>query len=219
MNFEEFIRPENSNENRIKDPSETSETEETSETNEEEQVDNEVELNVQKAVVESLAADKAEQTEEIKKLRRENYDLKSEVYQLKEKISEMKSQLENVGDLLSKNTESRESNQVSLLDRLPEINDRFEGETRDQILEVLAEARASAEKDGKLRRAQLLEAVILANVPTGNLAKRRAALDKLFAENQYIVSGPVIEELDKQGIPYKHGEEYLLPLEIIKRNY
>ena len=176
-------------------------------------------LDVQKAVVESLAADKAEQDEKLDTLQNENAVLKAEIAQLKKKIAEMKTTLENVGDVLAKNTESTTANQVALLDRAPELDERFPGETHDQILEVLKDARSAAEKDGRIRRAQILESVLVANEPTGSLAKKRAALEKLFADNANILSGSVIDELKKAGIAYKNGEEYLLASEIIKRTY
>ena len=213
MNFEEFIRPiEDEQPTEIKDNS-------TEETPIAEALEESVELDVQKQVVEALAADKAEQDEEIKKLRKENYQLKSDVYRLKETIAELKNQLDGVGEILSKNTELKESNQVAILERLTEVDDKFEGETRDHILEALKEARDAAESSGRLRRAQVLEAVLLANQPHGNLAKRREELEKIFKDNQYIVSGTVIEQLNKLGLPYKHGEDYLLPKEILARNF
>ena len=176
-------------------------------------------LDVQKAVVESLAADKAEQDEKLSMLLKENNSLKSELAQLKNKVNEMKSALENVGDLLAKNAETELSNKVTLLERDAEINDRFQGETRDHVLEVIREACKEAEKEGRIRRAQLLESVLIANQPVGNLEKKRAALEKFFNDNGNILSGPVIQELEKCGISHKKGEEYLLPAEIIKRTY
>ena len=177
------------------------------------------ELDVQKAVVESLAADKAEQDERIGTLIKENASLKSQVSQLQEKIDEMKASLAKVGDVLAANAEGTNSNKVSLLDRDPELNDRFPGETRDHVLEVVREARDAAEKEGRLRRAQLLESVLVANVPLGTLAKKREALMKFFNENGNILSGPVIAELEKCGIAHKKGEDYLLPGEIIRNMY
>jgi len=183
-------------------------------------------LDVQKAVVESLAADKAEQDEKLDSLVQENSRLKSEIGNLKSKITnlqdqitEMKKSLENVGDVLAKNAEGSESNKIALLDRNSELDDRFPGETRDHVLEVLREARDDAEKDGRLRKAQVLESVLVANEPVGTLAKNRRELEKFFATNANILSGPVIEELTKRGISHKKGEEYLLPSEILKRIY
>ena len=179
----------------------------------------EEELDVQKAVVESLAADKAEQDERIDTLQKENASLKSQISDFKSQIEEMKAALAKVGDVLAANESNELSNKVALLDREPELNDRFPGETRDHVLEVIKEARDAAEKDGRLRRAQLLESVLVANVPLGNLAKKREALKHFFNENANIISGPVIAELEKCGISYKNGEDYLLPDEIIKRTY
>jgi len=176
-------------------------------------------LDVQKAVVESLAADKAEQDERLAGLVRENNRLRSELAKQNEQIAEMKKALENVGDVLSKNAEGTASSKIALLDRDPELDDRFPGETRDHVLEVLREAREAAEKDGRLRRAQVLESVLVANDPVGTLAKKRSELTKFFADNANILSGPVIEELTKRGISHKKGEEYLLPGEILKRIY
>ena len=177
------------------------------------------ELNVQRAVVESLAADKAEQDERIVTLQKENDSLKSQVASLQSSLEEAKASLAKVGDVLARNEETPTSSTVALIDRDPELRDRFPGETRDHVLEVIREARDAAEKDGRLRRAQLLESVLVANEPIGNLAKKRAALEKFFADNANIMSGPVIAELEKCGISHKNGETYLLPREILKRTY
>ena len=177
------------------------------------------ELDVQKAVVESLAADKAEQDERIVVLQKENTALKSELATIKAQAEEMKTALAKVGDVLAKNAETEGSSKIALIDRDPELNDRFPGETRDHVLEVIREARDAAERDGRLRRAQVLESVLVANEPVGNLLKKRMALEKFFNDNANIMSGPVIAELEKCGIPHKNGETYLLPGEILKRTY
>ena len=191
------------------------------------------EIDVQKAVVESLAADKAEQDEvisflkqskaeqEIKigSLRANNAALQSEVNTLRKKLQQALIELGNVGDLLAKNADGDGSNKIALLDRNIELDDRFEGETRDHVIEVLREARDAAEKAGRTRRAQILESVLVVNEPHGELAKRRAELEKLFADNANLINGLVIQELEKRGISHKKGEEYLLPSEIITRTY
>lgn len=184
------------------------------------------ELDVQKAVVESLAADKAIQDERISALQAENAALKADAAKLTEdcakltaEVAELKASLEKMGDALAANTEATGANTIALLDRNPEIDDRFPGETRDQVLEVIREARDAAEKDGRIRRAQLLESVLVSNEPSGNLAKKRAALEKFFNDNANVLTGPVIDELKRCGISHKNGEEYLLPAEILKRTY
>lgn len=222
MNFEEFLDDEA--------PKASANEEIAEETSEEDAADS---IDVQKAVVESLAADKAEQAETIAALRAENAELRKNILELKKEaaalveraeavkrqMSEQKSALEKVGDVLAINADNGLSNKVSLLDRDIDVPDRFVGETRDHVIEVVREARDKAEAEGRLRRAQVLEGVLAANEPEGTLAKKRAALEKLFAENGSIVSGLVIEQLEKMGISHKNGDEYLLPAEIINRNY
>jgi len=231
MNFEEFLTKKKETENQEYSDEHTdiqSVEEETSA------------LDVQKAVVESLAADKAEQDEIIAKIKEENIFLTAEVERLKadnerlenianesnrkvagllQQISQQREALEKVGDVLSKNSEAEASNKIALLDRDVEIPDRFPGETRDHVLLAIKEAKEKAEAEGRIRRAQVLEGVMVANESSGNLDKKRENLEKFFKNNQNILSGPVIEELVKYGISYKNGEEYLLPSEIVKRNY
>lgn len=192
----------------------------------EETVTEEIELDVQKAVVESLAAEKVECDERISSLEAENTRLTGENEELnkiktalEEKLAVCEKELSKVGEILSANSESETSNKVALLDRNIDLPDRFIGETREQVLEVIKEARDKAEAEGRLRRAQVLEGVLVANEPTGELAAKRAALEKFFNDNANILSGPVISELERCGISYKNGEEYLLPAEILRRTY
>jgi actin-related protein len=207
MNFEDFIREESA-------PVDTPVEEDASE------------IDVQKAVVEALAADKAEIEEEVKSLREkenflseENTRLAAEVARLKEEFERALDSQKKIDEFLSKEVENDGRDKVALLDRSFELPDRFEGETRDHVIEILREAKITAEKDGRLRRAQILEAVLLENEPVGILAEKRAALEKLFADNQYILNGEVINRLDKLTIQHKCGENYLLPTEIVKRLY
>lgn len=176
-------------------------------------------VDVQKAVVEALAADKVEQNEQLESIHRENEQLKSEISRLKENMAEMAAALANVGDVLAKNAEGETSSKIALIDRNIELEDRFLGETRDQVLEVIKEARDAAEMDGRIRRAQLLESVLAVNEPVGNLAKKRASLTKFFNDNGNILSGLVIAELERSRISHKKGEEFLLTTEILKRTY
>ena len=222
MNFEEFLDDASPKAQPAEQPAEEVAEEATADS-----------IDVQKAVVESLAADKAEQAETISALRAENAELKKSIDELKKNIAELtdraeaakkqmldqKAALEKVGDVLATNADNGLSNKVALLDRDIDVPDRFIGETRDHLLEVVREARDKAEAEGRLRRAQVLEGVLAANEPEGTLAKKRASLEKLFADNGNLVSGPVIAELEKMGISHKNGDEYLLPVEIINRNY
>ena len=95
MNVEEFLQGNKS------DTAEEKEiTEESFELSEQEDV--EVELDVQKAVVESLAADKAEQDEHINRLENDKAALTSEVEKLKKELTDTKAELEKVKAELAK---------------------------------------------------------------------------------------------------------------------
>lgn len=197
------------------------------------------ELDVQKAVVESLAEDKAKldealasktnalaaKTEEVADLKKTIETLEAKVSELQLKAAAAEARAAELSTKLAAeqsrqiDLQERNPNALALLDRDVELPDRFPGESRDHVLEVIKEARDRAEAEGRLRRAQVLEAVLVANEPNGTLEKERAELEKLFNENGNILSGPVLEELAKKGIPHKNGEEYLLPAEIIKRTF
>lgn len=233
MNFEEFLQP------KQEQVSVKSTVETVSEEPEE--------LDIQKVVVEELAADKAQQDEEIKHLKvriseleselsvkngelealkaGEVVQLKSELDAAKAAISSLKVEYDKVkAELDAERTkeidlQERNPNALALLDRDVDLPDRFPGETRDQVLEVVREARDKAEKEGRIRRAQVLEGVLVANEPNGNLAKKRAALEKFFNDNGNILSGEVIAQLERCGISHKKGDEYLLPSEILLRTY
>ena len=207
MNFEEFLSDEkedNASEENFTEPEE---------------------LDVQKAVVEALAADKAKLDIQLEEMQKRIGDLEKTVEEKSVQIADLKSTIEELEKKLFNEKErqfdeqSRNPNSLALLDRDVELPDRFPGETRDHVLEVLKEARERAEADGRVRRAQLLEGVLLCNEPDGTLSKMRTDMEKFFTDNGNILSGPVIEELNRRGIPYKKGEEFLLTSEILKRTY
>ena len=197
------------------------------------------ELEVQKAVVESLAADKAEHEETIKakdaelsakdgviaEKDAEIARLKAEVYSLQTMVeSEKAAKSALQGQLAARlakeiDLQERNPNALALLDRDVETPDRFPGETRDHVLEVIAEARERAEAEGRVRKSQLLESVLVNNEPNGTLVNRRRELEKIFADSNNVITGEVIEALAARGISHRKGDEYLLPSEIIKRNY
>lgn len=190
------------------------------------------ELAVQKAVVEELAAEKVELHEQIAARDKELAALKEQLNGANQTVAILKSenaklcaQAEALQAKLDArlahelDQQQRNPNSLALLDREVELPDRFPGETRDHVLEVIAAARDEAEKEGRARRAQVLEAVLVANEPSGALAEKRAEVAKLFSENGNIVNGTVLARLQELGIAHKNGEDYLLPSEIIKRAF
>lgn len=238
FDFNEFIEP-----NQADETTEISEKEEISENEQVEEISEEFDgsenIDVQKAVVESLAADKAALDCELENLKTalaekdtqlvsrnsEIDSLKAELSKKDFEISFLKVELAKRDSELAKNikkqldVQARNPNALALLDREVELPDRFPGETRDHVLEVIKEARDKSEFEGRRRRAQILESVLVANEPNGTLAERRSSLEKVFSENNNIISGTVIEKLNDLSIAHKEGEEYLLASEILLRNF
>lgn len=238
FDFNEFIEP-----NQADETTEISEKEEISENEQAEEISEEFDgsenIDVQKAVVESLAADKAALDCELENLKNalaekdtqlasrnsEIDSLKAELSKKDFEISFLKVELAKRDSELAKNlkkqldVQARNPNALALLDREVELPDRFPGETRDHVLEVIKEARDKSESEGRRRRAQILESVLVANEPNGTLAERRSRLEKVFSENNNIISGTVIEKLNDLSIAHKEGDEYLLASEIILRNF
>ena len=211
------------------------------------------EVDVQKAVVEELAADKIELEARADKLseslnffKDEFEKAKGELSVLNARIVELEKQLEEKANLLINleanlseaktalakaektiserdeeffDKQSRNPNALALLDRDVDLPDRFPGETRDHVLEVIKEAHDKAEQEGRLRLAQVLEGVLVSNEPNGTLEQKREELRKLFAENMNIVNGTVIEKLTELNISYKKGEDYLTAEDIKKRTF
>ena len=229
MNYEEFLHPRTMpNEEVVKE--ETIEETFTAEPEE---------LDIQKVVVEELAADKAKQDEEIELLKKRVGELQGELDAANNEVSALKGELSATNEAATAlkvacekvkselaaqmakemDLQERNPNALALLDRDIDLPDRFPGETRDHVLEVVREARDRAEAEGRIRRAQVLEGVLVANEPNGNLATKRAALEKFFNDKGNILSGEVIAELERCGISHKKGEEYLLPSEILLRTY
>ena len=218
VGFDEFI--DKGNETRERETSETDE-----EPEDEVSIEEAPELDVQKAVVESLAEDKVKMEHEIESLKDAIAKKEAEIEVLSKKVEEAETKLNKASEDLEEekkktsrleseisnrierelDTQERNPNALALLDRNIEIQDRFPGETRDQVIEALKEARDKAEADGKIRRAQLIESVLVENEPNGTLAKKREELEKLFADNSNLVTGVVIEELKRLGIRYKDG--------------
>lgn len=175
-------------------------------------------LDAQNVQIAALNAEKEAQAAEIVALKAQLDAQNVEKASIQAKFERVQAELaENQAKEMD--LQERNPNSLALLDRDVDLPDRFPGETRDQVLDVIRAARDQAEKEGRIRRAQVLEGVLVANEPNGNLAKKRAALEKFFNENGNILTGPVIEALQKSGIPHKKGEEYLLPSEILLRTY
>ena len=216
-------------------------------------IDKDIEIDVQKTVVEELAKEKQQLNIDLEEAKAKIDSLNSEISKLEDINKQLTSKLdelshvkneeikekedqerkiaaleEKVKHLLSENqklqmkefdTQERKPNALALLDRDIDLPDRFPGETRDHVLEVIREAFEEAQKSGRIRRSQVLESILVANDPNGNLQAKREKILNSLKESNNILSGEVIELLKEMGISCKDGENYLMPSEIIYRNF
>lgn len=204
------------------------------------------ELDIQKAVVEDFAAEKVElvakndhlaarlvESEQVnQELQRQIAALKEEIAAkdgqiaaaapsleaMRRQLDEAKAQIAAAWNKFEDDT-VRNPNAIALLDRDGEMPDRFIGETRDLILEIVKQARDAAEQANQARRIQLLESVLVANEPNGTRAKRREEVEKLLKDNGYLINAAVIEKLKQFGLTHKNGATYLTASEIIEFNF
>lgn len=218
-----------------------------------------LELDVQKAVVEELAADKVRLERRLEEraarlrsaadsymalmercawlesrlavaeknrdagaradaLRRENEKKNEEIAK---KDAEIARKDAEIARLLSReiDMQERNPNALALLDRDAELPDRFPGESRDHAIEAIREAAAKAEKEGFVRKAQVLEGVLVSNEPNGTLAARRSELAAVLAKNNNLVTGEVIEYLKSRGLSHAREGGFLSAAEILRFYY
>lgn len=190
------------------------------------------EIDVQKAVVEALAEEKVKMEGEMASLRKNLDFYKNEISRLENALAESR---RNAGEWKEKceserkqreileskeyDIQERNPNSLALLDRDVEIPDRFPGETRDQVINAVEEAWKKAEKEGRIRLAQVLEGVLASNERNGTLEERKKAVREIFTKNLNVLNGEAIAALEKIGISHKRGEEYLTVEEIMAANF
>ena len=229
IEFDDFIKAENEAAKEAPvSPDDSSDEEESPE-----------EVEVQKAVVEALAVEKVNLESEIDSLKKALADAERKLADIEKTAEERKSEISKLSGLMAElkskyeeektarekaeakeyDLQERNPNFIALLDRDVEIPDRFPGETRDHVIDVVEEAWKKAEAEGRTRLAQVLEGVLAANERNGTLDAKRQELEKLFSANMNIINGEVVCALEKMGLSHKKGEEYLSPSEIIARNF
>lgn len=204
------------------------------------------ELDVQKAVVEDFAAEKLELVAKIETLENKIAEIEQLNQSLHQQIERLKNELQAKADQIAATEPAlttmrqqyeamegqlnaalkqfdedtvRHPNALALIDRDTEMPDRFIGETRDLVLEIIKQARDEAEKANQARRVQLLESVLVFNEPNGMRAKRREEVEKLLQENGYLINATVIERLKQMGLTHKNGATYLTADEILAFNF
>ena len=95
-----------------------------------------------------------------------------------------------------------------LLDKPEGISEKFTGEVREHLLEAIADAQRAADAGGRDRRARILEAILCANAPTGELARRRDEVKQVMKDAGSFIDNATIASLEKLGFRYISGSNH-----------
>ena len=92
--------------------------------------------------------------------------------------------------------------------RQPKTDEVFGGEVREHVLAALYEARDAAGQSGRERMAKVLEDVLAANAPAGELERRRAELRQIIKDTGSFIDARTIAELEKLGFKCVSGNKH-----------
>ena len=95
-----------------------------------------------------------------------------------------------------------------LMEKPPALGEKFPGEIREHVIAALADSRAAAEAGGRDRRARILEAVLCANPPSGELESRREAVRQILKDAGSFLDDGDIAALEKLGFRYISGKNH-----------
>ena len=92
--------------------------------------------------------------------------------------------------------------------KAPATGEVFSGEVREHVLAALSEARDAAGQSGRERRAKVLEDVLAANVPAGELERRRTELKQIIKDTGSFIDARAISALEKIGFKCVSGNKH-----------
>ena len=90
----------------------------------------------------------------------------------------------------------------------PKTGEVFNGEVREHVLAALSEAQEAAGQSGRERRAKVLEDVLAANAPVGELERRRAELKQIIKDTGSFIDARAISALEKIGFRCVSGNKH-----------
>ncbi len=182
------------------------------------------EIEIQKAATESIAAELANIQRELEASRidynaieEEKAQLESELQALRDKPAEVVPDLEALAEkdreidrLKTLLVEAQRDVRLhdSLLDTPVPFSEKFDGEVREHVVEALVGAREAAEAGGRDRRARILEAVLGANLATGELDFRREIVKQIVKDAGSKLDNAALAELEKLGFRHISGNKH-----------
>ena len=92
--------------------------------------------------------------------------------------------------------------------KAPATGEGFDGEVREHVLVALSEARDAAGQSGRERRAKVLEDVLAANAPAGELERRRTELKQIIKDTGSFIDARAISALEKLGFKCVSGNKH-----------
>lgn len=92
--------------------------------------------------------------------------------------------------------------------KAPATGEVFNGEVREHVLAALSEAQEAAGQSGRERRAKVLEDVLAANVPAGELERRRVELRQVIKDTGSFIDARAISALEKIGFKCVSGNKH-----------
>ena len=95
-----------------------------------------------------------------------------------------------------------------LMEKPPALGEKFQGEIREHVIAALADSLSAAEAGGRDRRARILEAVLCANPPSGELESRREAVRQMLKDAGSFLDDGDIADLEKLGFRYISGKNH-----------
>ncbi len=182
------------------------------------------EIEIQKAATESIAAELADLQRKLEAsqidynaVEEERTQLASELQALRDKPAEVVPDLEALAEkdreidrLKALLVEAQRDVRLhdSLLDAPVPFSEKFEGELREHVVEALVDAREAAEAGGRDRRARILEAVLGANLATGELDRHREIVRQIVKDAGSKLDNAALAELEKLGFRYLSGNKH-----------
>lgn len=95
-----------------------------------------------------------------------------------------------------------------LLDKPAGFAEKFTGELREHVIETLVTANEAAEAGGRDRRARILEAVLGANPPSGELDRLRETIKQIMKDAGSKIDNHALAELEKLGFRVINGKNH-----------
>ena len=135
--------------------------------------------------------------------------LRGEVLQLREELEEALTapRAERGAQATGDDESVREVRMQGLL-KPPATAETFPGEVREHILAVLLEAWEAAQRAGRERRASVLQDVLAANKPDGELERRRKELKQIIKDTGSFIDARTISALEKIGFRCVSGNKH-----------